>query len=171
MQSAIDSAFCHPQSTHLEQHLGAWVSPYHHHHLVFSLDLPRLWNITISTYTFHSILYVGNGRFRFSPDVSDDTIPDLLFPVTLISSCADHIIVRLATCEFPASPPLTHNILDELSSPLGWRHFLLEHLHVPTCHDDVVTALLSASQVSVPSLSDSPLQTLWLPLMVAINAS
>ena len=49
-------------------------------------------------------------------------------------------------------------ILDALASLTGWKHYLLEHLNVPTCHDSVVSHLLSASPVSASSLptSESP---------------
>ena len=153
-RSAIRTAFCHPRSTRLKEPLGAWTSPLHRRHLVLSLDPPRLWNTSTSIDRFHTILYVRNGRFRFSTAVSPGTIPDVVSPAIRVSSTDEFITVRLAPCQFPVSPPPPTNILDAISSLVGWRHFLLEHLQVHRCHDDVVRALTSTVVASVPSPSD-----------------
>ena len=157
-KSAIRQSFCHPRSSKLRQPLGPWTSRLHRRHLVLSLNPPQLWDISQSTHSHHPVEYARRNRFWFSHESCPGTLPDDLIPVSLITNNDIQITVRACETNFPVHTTAPTCILDAIAALAGWKHYLLEHLHVPKCHDSVVSSLLSAPLVSATMLptSESP---------------
>ena len=134
----------------LRQPLGSWTLPLHQHHLVMSCDPHWLWDIRILSSSFRPVLYACGTHFRFALESCSGTVPDEPIPVSLISSCKDHVTVWACKVNFPRLAFTLACILEAAESLASWRHYLLEHLDVVKCHDLVVSHLLSADTVSVP---------------------